>query len=298
MPPITPNLPVHHVDSDSPHTNALLKDPSLPATKEAVTITGPQGSGVFLPSTATLYGWAKKLQLRLYALISRVMPAEETVTAGPAMAAEETASTTAPAPGSIGHADTTTAAEQPSTTAPAEPKSTDTPSQSVAASSLEDAAGPRDTGSTVAAASAPVPPPTLPSLPGSHFEQPLFDGINAERTKAGLPPLAVDVTLVAVARARSQDMATYSYFGHYRPDGSLALQLLLAEYQVTFSLAGENIARNNYADHESPSVALRDLMASPPHRDNILRPQYTKVGVGVYLDSQGMKYFTIVFTAD
>jgi uncharacterized protein YkwD len=43
------------------------------------------------------------------------------------------------------------------------------------------------------------------------------------------------------------------------------------------------------------AVAIRDLMASPSHRDNILSPNYTRVGVGYAEDSSGMRYFTMIF---
>jgi uncharacterized protein YkwD len=36
-------------------------------------------------------------------------------------------------------------------------------------------------------------------------------------------------------------------------------------------------------------------MASPGHRDNILRPSFNRVGVGVALGGSGVKYYTAVF---
>ncbi|MFQ6001455.1 MAG: CAP domain-containing protein, partial [Anaerolineae bacterium] len=42
----------------------------------------------------------------------------------------------------------------------------------------------------------------------SDLESQMREAINGERTKAGLPPLAIDERLVDLARERSQDMMT------------------------------------------------------------------------------------------
>ena len=118
--------------------------------------------------------------------------------------------------------------------------------------------------------------------------------LNAERAAAGLPALAVDPDLVAIARIRSSDMATVGYFSHTSPQGQSAFTLL-DQWGIPYAWAGENLARNNYPLDETVAVAIRDLMASPPHRDNILNPNYTRVGVGYAEDGSGMRYYTIVF---
>lgn len=130
------------------------------------------------------------------------------------------------------------------------------------------------------------------------MEQSLLEGLNAERAAVGLRPLAIASELVSVARARSEDMVSLGYFNHYRPDGALAIQALLERYGVSYAWAGENIARNNYPDDQSVAVAVRDFLASPAHRANILSMHYRTVGVGLRHDPAGMKYFTIVFVGE
>ena len=49
------------------------------------------------------------------------------------------------------------------------------------------------------------------------------------------------------------------------------------------------------ASAETVAVAIRDLMASQGHRNNILSPNYSNLGVGFAEDATGMKYFTMVF---
>lgn len=157
---------------------------------------------------------------------------------------------------------------------------------------------------TIAAA----PPPSLPSAPLAPTSQPascpiagmggyalaLFNAINAERTQQGLAALGADGCAVFVGQARSDDMANLGYFAHTSPSGATAFSLLDA-YGVPHGWAGENLARNNYPDAEAVGVAIRDLMASQGHRDNILNVNYTHLGVGLAIDGGGMKYFAMIF---
>ena len=122
----------------------------------------------------------------------------------------------------------------------------------------------------------------------------LFNAINSERAAAGMAALAADGCVVYVAQVRSQDMASRGYFSHTSPEGQNAFDLMDAN-GVPYGWAGENLARNNYPDDQSVGVAIRDLMASQGHRDNILSANYTHLGVGAAVDSTGMKYFTMVF---
>ncbi len=143
----------------------------------------------------------------------------------------------------------------------------------------------------------PPPPPSPPQAPVVSlvaFEADIFAGINAERVAVGLPALQLDPNLVMVARERSNDMAQKGYFAHVSPTGETAFTIM-DRYGIPYAWAGENLARNNYPDDESVAVTMRDWMASQGHRDNILNPHYSTVGVGAAVDGAGMKYFTLVF---
>jgi uncharacterized protein YkwD len=147
---------------------------------------------------------------------------------------------------------------------------------------------------TPTALSTPVLPIPVAGISLVPLEVDFIRRLNAERAAAGLPALAVDANLVSIARIRSSDMATRGYFSHTSPEGQSAFTLL-DQWGIPYSWAGENLARNNYPAEETVAVAVRDLMASPPHRDNILNPNYTRVGVGYGEDGSGMRYYTIVF---
>jgi uncharacterized protein YkwD len=149
----------------------------------------------------------------------------------------------------------------------------------------------------------PSSPPPAPSVgvgldtsPMDGYEQALFDATNVRRVSQGLAPLRANGYLVGVARIRSQDMATNNYFAHTSPvTGDTAFSLMDA-YGVPYDWAGENLAMNNYPAAECVGVADQALWDSPPHRENILNPHYTDMGIGLRVSPDGMYYFTILFT--
>jgi uncharacterized protein YkwD len=147
-----------------------------------------------------------------------------------------------------------------------------------------------------AAASQPEPPPPQPppSVDPATLEAALVAGINAQRVAAGLPPLQLDPALATVAGERSSDMAQGGYFSHVSPTGETFSSLMQSQ-GVSCSWCGEDIAYNNYPDDQTVGVVLSAWMASPRHRDNILNPNFSRLGVGVALAGSGLKYYSAVF---
>ncbi len=146
-----------------------------------------------------------------------------------------------------------------------------------------------------AAASEPEPPPPSPTpVDPATLAAAVVAGINAQRVAAGLPPLQLDPALAAVAGERSDDMAQRGYLGHVSPTGETYISLMESR-GVTCSWCGENIAYNNYPDDQTVGVVLSAWMASPRHRDSILNPNFSRLGVGVAPGGSGLKYYTAVF---
>ena len=113
----------------------------------------------------------------------------------------------------------------------------------------------------------------------------------------GAQALRLDTTLVQVARERAADMAAKGYFAHTSPSGVTAFSLMTG-YGYVYSIAGENIARNNYPASEAAAVAMSGFLNSAPHRANLLDPRFDSVGIGVAEDGAGMKYFAVVFAGN
>ena len=118
-------------------------------------------------------------------------------------------------------------------------------------------------------------PDGLELSPDPAAERQLFDLVIDERTQRGLGALAWDERLVAVARTHSEEMFKLKYFSHESPVAGSPFDRLMAAH-VSYTRAGENLA---YA--QSVAVAHRALMDSPGHRENILRPEFTRIGIGV-----------------
>lgn len=124
--------------------------------------------------------------------------------------------------------------------------------------------------------------PTAPEIDASpaEVEFQLFELTNSARASAGIePPLTADPRLVDVARTHSTAMRDQGFFGHVGPDGR-GLRQRLDDAGISYSRAAENLAQvSNIA---SPADFAYDLlMDSERHRDNILDPRFTDVGIGV-----------------
>ena len=107
-------------------------------------------------------------------------------------------------------------------------------------------------------------------------ERQLLDMANAERTRAGLTPLKIDEGLVRAARAHAIKMAAQQQLSHqFSGEPSLA-DRISANSTLHLDREGENVAAAPDAED-----AHRALMASPPHRDNLLSPNFNVAGIGV-----------------
>ena len=130
----------------------------------------------------------------------------------------------------------------------------------------------------------------------STWESQLFAALNAERASAGQPALERDACAEHVAGLRTDDLASRGYFSHTSPEGATAASLL-EEVGRGGVASAENLARNNYPDGESVTVAVESLMASDGHRRAILHDRYTHGGVASALGEDGMRYYVMVFLA-
>lgn len=132
---------------------------------------------------------------------------------------------------------------------------------------------------TEAAANKPKEMAPNTSVTPSAIEKAVIDLTNAEREKVGLAPYKIDNQLVASARAKSNDMAINNYFAHDSPTyGSAGDQL--GQFGVLFRGWGENLAKG----HQDAEQVVAGWMDSPGHKENILHPKMTHIGVGYDAD--------------
>jgi len=124
----------------------------------------------------------------------------------------------------------------------------------------------------------PQPKPQLPTQNRyqlSQYEQKVVDLVNAERNKAGLKPLAVDLELARVARIKAEDMRDNNYFSHQSPTYGSPFEMM-QKFGIKYRTAGENIA----AGQKTPEAVVAAWMSSEGHRRNILNAGFTHIGVG------------------
>ena len=108
----------------------------------------------------------------------------------------------------------------------------------------------------------------------------------------GLPPLEWHDPASQVGHNHNLDMRRRGFFDHVNPDGQDPGSRL-AGSDVRVSAWGENIARGQ----DSPAEVMTDWMNSDGHRENILYPDFTHVGVAV-LNLPGGPWWTQVFVRD
>jgi uncharacterized protein YkwD len=119
---------------------------------------------------------------------------------------------------------------------------------------------------------------------------------NQERVRRGLPPLAWDDTLCLAGRGHSDEMAALKYFDHDSPTRGMATpadrwERVVASPPLEYTI-GENLFYGSVTD---VAWAHQSLMDSPGHRDNILNPRFTRIGVGVYTAPDGQMWVTEMF---
>jgi len=108
-------------------------------------------------------------------------------------------------------------------------------------------------------------------------ERQLLEMANTERAHAGLAPLKMDDGLVRAARAHAAEMASQNQLSHQFSGEPSLPQRLAASSTLRLAREGENVAMAG-----NPDQAHQALMSSPPHRDNLLSPNFNVAGFGVF----------------
>ena len=117
----------------------------------------------------------------------------------------------------------------------------------------------------------------------------IASAINQERTNAGLPALTINTILTNAAQAHAADMACSGRISHTGLDGSSAYSRILASgYSPSYS---EEIIYGG----GGPQAAMTWWMNDQIHRDAILNPKSTEMGVGYAYFANGSygDYFVV-----
>lgn len=120
------------------------------------------------------------------------------------------------------------------------------------------------------------------SVPTTAGDNGFLSLLNTLRGTLGLPVLALDPRLSAVAQAWSVKMAERGVMSH-NPD--------LVDQVPAWAKLAENVG---FGDGGVTQI-FNALVASPPHLRNMSDPAFTLVGVGTVLDANGRMWTTHVF---
>jgi uncharacterized protein YkwD len=111
---------------------------------------------------------------------------------------------------------------------------------------------------------------------------------NAERIKRNLPLLHPDAFLNQSAQKYAEELLSKNFFSHVSPNGQTLKDRMEKSgyYNPSYQeecfciqrfVVGENLARGQKTADE----VVADWMKSPSHRDALLNPQFSDIGVGV-----------------
>lgn len=121
------------------------------------------------------------------------------------------------------------------------------------------------------------------------MENAMVELVNKERENNGLNTLKLDEKLRDVARIKSRDIADNDYFDHTSPTYGSPFEMM-ESFGIDFVMAAENLA-----GHQSVKEAHEGLMKSEGHRENILRPGLSHIGIGIIEDDKYEYIFTQMF---
>ena len=114
-------------------------------------------------------------------------------------------------------------------------------------------------------------------------ETAIYNKVNEERAKAGVPTLTYNTVMQKYARIKSQDMGDNNYFSHEDLNGNL-ITTQMKKDGVSYKAWGENIAYigGNISADALAERFMTNWMNSSGHRENILSTNFSSIGVGVY----------------
>lgn len=106
--------------------------------------------------------------------------------------------------------------------------------------------------------------------------------INADRAARNLPPLRYDPNLAQLAQTHACDMARNDFFSH-TGSGNVTFSHRVVAAGLRRCTMSENIGMGL----RSSEQAHRAWMDSRGHRNNILRPNNSRVGLGIAMPRNG-----------
>lgn len=115
--------------------------------------------------------------------------------------------------------------------------------------------------------------------------------VNEERAGIGVEPITINLRLTAIADTYACQMITEGFFSHRDPRGEGPGERAIRG-GYTFLRLGENLA----AGQTTPEQVMAEWMSSTAgHRENILSPEWSEIGVAVRMGGEHGSYWVQEF---
>lgn len=123
----------------------------------------------------------------------------------------------------------------------------------------------------------------------SDYAERVVEIINGWRRDAGLKPLKISSKLSEIANVRAEEVAWSGKHGHYRPNGRY-FSSIFKESGYSTGIVGENLGWG----YSTPEAVCQAWKESPTHYENIMKPEFSKIGVGVAPDADPIRKYVWV----
>ncbi|MBR2404413.1 MAG: hypothetical protein IKA95_02025 [Clostridia bacterium] len=126
----------------------------------------------------------------------------------------------------------------------------------------------------------------------AELEDKLIELINTTRSDYGLDTLTTDDNINQIALAHSEDMADLDYLDHTSPSGY--------NYNDRLDMAGIyyiSAAETLASGFLTAEDVVESWLKSPAHKEIILHPAFTHIGVGYYAGGNNGTYWTMMLVS-
>jgi len=114
----------------------------------------------------------------------------------------------------------------------------------------------------------------------ARMESRIVDQVNQIRAENQLNKLDTSPGMTLVARDYARRMVIEDFFSHYDPSGD-SVAVRVKDAGIDYRMVGENIF-GSYNLDDPGEAAVNKWMQSQGHRENILTPEFTQTGVGIW----------------
>ncbi len=135
-----------------------------------------------------------------------------------------------------------------------------------------------------------------PDLAAAWLEAAIFEATNAQRQRHDRDRLQSEDRLADIARGHSEAMLRRGFFDHVDPDGLHPADRVAHHHRTLVGTSGENLwtgtgfeIRSRQDAEEMAERIVDGWMNSRGHRENILRPEFDYLGVGVVVEDRELR---------